>query len=97
MCVVRIRIGVEGRSNGSTRDIRSRLKKAGWMVQGKEIFFLMVWGSFGEEARDITRGGRRALNVGCQSQNPNLLPGGTQNKEYETGLNLAMWKKGLQT
>jgi hypothetical protein len=34
-----VEMGVEGRSNGSTRDIRAGLKRAGGMIQAKENNF----------------------------------------------------------
>jgi hypothetical protein len=39
LCEVGIEMGVEGRSNGSTRDIRAGLKRAGGMIQAKENNF----------------------------------------------------------
>ena len=39
LCVVGIGMRPEGRCNGSTRDIRSGSKRAGWMIQGKEHNF----------------------------------------------------------
>ena len=74
--MVSIGIGVEGRSNGSMENIGSRPKRAGWMIQGKEKNILVDWqirGALGEEARNTVRGRHRALKVGSQSQNLNIL------------------------